>query len=353
MAQPLPRFPKADVLHRDSPASAPQTPQDEQPPHAVKYVHVDAANASAPNPTVMKCQLPGHRPLEFPSYGEYDIHYQKTHMNRCSECDKNFPSELILNLHLAEIHNPINEARKARGEKIYACFAEGCDKVCSEPHKRRMHMVSKHHFPKDYDFTIIKDGIDGRNSMLRSSRHDVYTLQPRQKRAEKPKAKAEGKKVAKSHVIFDEDGKTPMNLNAETTPKEDAMDIVGPTNKDPPDAIPNQDVEMETDESSRTDGLAMSKHATDPPRSDRDKSSQKKGKQRKDQRKGKHGEELSGSTSTGPSNVSSKDPKDSADDPMEGLTASMSSLKFVPPSIRFGRGGRGGRGRGRGGFARS
>lgn len=189
--------------------------------------------------------------------------------------------------------------------------------------------------------------------MLRSSRHDVYTLQPRQKRAEKPKAKAEGKKVAKSHVIFDEDGKTPMNLNAETTPKEDAMDIVGPTNKDPPDAIPNQDVEMETDESSRTDGLAMSKHATDPPRSDRDKSSQKKGKQRKDQRKGKHGEELSGSTSTGPSNVSSKDPKDSADDPMEGLTASMSSLKFVPPSIRFGRGGRGGRGRGRGGFARS
>lgn len=37
------------------------------------------------------------------------------------------------------------------------------------------------------------------------------------------------------------------------------------------------------------------------------------------------------------------------DKDMEGLTDAMSSLKFVPPSVRFGRG----RGRGRGGFARS
>jgi hypothetical protein len=37
------------------------------------------------------------------------------------------------------------------------------------------------------------------------------------------------------------------------------------------------------------------------------------------------------------------------DDEMEGLVGGMSALKFVPPSIRFGRG----RGKGRGGFSRT
>jgi hypothetical protein len=37
------------------------------------------------------------------------------------------------------------------------------------------------------------------------------------------------------------------------------------------------------------------------------------------------------------------------DTDMEGLTGAMSALKFVPPSVRFGRG----RGKGRGGFSRT
>jgi hypothetical protein len=36
-------------------------------------------------------------------------------------------------------------------------------------------------------------------------------------------------------------------------------------------------------------------------------------------------------------------------DDIEGLTGAMSALKFVPPSVRFGRG----RGRGRGGFSKT
>lgn len=42
-------------------------------------------------------------------------------------------------------------------------------------------------------------------------------------------------------------------------------------------------------------------------------------------------------------------PQGSQDADMEGLTGAMSSLKFVPPSVRFGRG----RGKGRGGFSRT
>ena len=48
---------------------------------------------------------------------------------------------------------------------------EDCDRICSTPQKRRMHMIDKHMFPKDFDFYIVNDGIDRRSSMLRSGRH--------------------------------------------------------------------------------------------------------------------------------------------------------------------------------------
>ena len=40
-------------------------------------------------------------------------------------------------------------------------------------------------------------------------------------------------------------------------------------------------------------------------------------------------------------------------DPMEGLTSELDALKFIPSSVRFGRGKGRGRGRGRGGFSTS
>jgi hypothetical protein len=34
-----------------------------------------------------------------------------------------------------------------------------------------MHLIDKHFFPKDYDFSIVNDGMDHRTSMLKSGRH--------------------------------------------------------------------------------------------------------------------------------------------------------------------------------------
>ncbi|OMP82985.1 Zinc finger protein 511 [Diplodia seriata] len=340
--------PDADVPHADSTASEP----------VVKYVQVDSADTSASAPAVMKCQLPGHRPLEFATYEEYDVHYHKTHVNRCSECKKNFPSELILGLHFAEIHDPINEARKARGEKIYACFAEGCDKKCSTPSKRRMHMVAKHCFPEDYDFAIIKDGIDGRSSMLRSSRKDIYTRNPKKTAAEKARAKAEKTKAdeknpAKTHIIFDEDGSIPQGSKQESEQKQDpsdAMDVVNSTGDVPSTPNTTQDVEMVSHENEHPSGLLASAHATKLPPSNSAKDVQQKGKKKVVKNTDEQGGNAPGTDSARDGTVSSSQTVDGVSDPMEGLTKSMSSLKFVPPSIRFGRGG--GRGKGRGGFAK-
>lgn len=74
---------------------------------------------------MIKCHLPPHaRPYSFSTYDELDVHYSKVHVNRCSECHKNFPTEHYLNLHIAETHDALTEARKARGDRtVQAIFS--------------------------------------------------------------------------------------------------------------------------------------------------------------------------------------------------------------------------------------
>lgn len=117
----------------------------------------------------MKCSLPPHQDtISFSTFEEFELHYAREHAHRCSECRKNFPTEHFLGLHISENHDPLTEARRANEEKTYQCFVEDCDKICSTPQKRRMHLTDKHIFPKNYDFQIVNTGIDKRSSMLRS-----------------------------------------------------------------------------------------------------------------------------------------------------------------------------------------
>ncbi|KAJ5251502.1 hypothetical protein N7489_001912 [Penicillium chrysogenum] len=119
-------------------------------------------------PEVMHCSLPPHREtLSFTSYEDYEVHYLQSHVNRCSECSKNFPTGHFLNIHIEENHDPLAAARRARGDKTYGCFIEDCERKCSTPQKRRLHLIDKHMFPKTYNFYIVNDGIDKQTSMLR------------------------------------------------------------------------------------------------------------------------------------------------------------------------------------------
>lgn len=87
------------------------------PPSSSKIVHLDESTGEGL--TIMRCSLPGHhRALSFLSYDDYEMHYKKSHMNRCLECRKNFPSEHFLNLHIEENHDALVSVRKDRGEKI-------------------------------------------------------------------------------------------------------------------------------------------------------------------------------------------------------------------------------------------
>ena len=141
-------------------------------PRPGKYTYVDMSVESSDPEHSICCTLPPHESLGFQTYDDYEIHYQKSHVNRCIECNRNFPTDHFLDLHIAENHDPLNAAKRDRGEKIYHCFVEGCDKVCRDWQKRRMHLVAAHMFPRNYDFFIVNDGLDNRSSMLRlESRH--------------------------------------------------------------------------------------------------------------------------------------------------------------------------------------
>ncbi|SPJ72981.1 uncharacterized protein FTOL_02710 [Fusarium torulosum] len=137
-----------------------------------KLTQLDSAIDDEEDTVAMRCNLPPHRePLAFRSYDEYEVHYNKTHTNRCLECRKNFPSEHLLNVHIEECHDPLVTVKKEQGEHTYSCFVEGCERKCMTHQKRRMHLIDKHMYPKNFFFAVTRDGIDGRRSLLNDSSH--------------------------------------------------------------------------------------------------------------------------------------------------------------------------------------
>ncbi|KAK4545264.1 hypothetical protein LTR36_003444 [Oleoguttula mirabilis] len=144
---------------------ASRSPSVEAAAHTPKYASLDTNEPTVPK---MRCLLPPHKALSFATYDDYETHYQQAHTNRCIECKKNLPTSHFLELHIAENHDPIVAAKRDKGDKTYACFVEVCDKVCGEWTKRRSHLVDKHGFPRNYDFFVVNNGVDGRRSMLRA-----------------------------------------------------------------------------------------------------------------------------------------------------------------------------------------
>ena len=99
-----------------------------------KIIHLDSESGEAQPDPEMLCSLPPHRQtLSFISYEEYEIHYLKTHTNRCTECRKNFPTEHLLNLHIEENHDSLASVRKERGEKIVGLELRAIYELSDQP----------------------------------------------------------------------------------------------------------------------------------------------------------------------------------------------------------------------------
>lgn len=79
-----------------------------------KIPHLEPSQATV----VMRCSLPPHREtVSFATFEDYEIHHAKTHVNRCVECRRNFPTAHFLNLHQEENHDPLVAVLRERGER--------------------------------------------------------------------------------------------------------------------------------------------------------------------------------------------------------------------------------------------
>lgn len=96
-------------------AQDPEVEQGSSP--AAKLVDLDSAVLDDESTVTMKCSMPPHKDvLSFRTYEEYETHYNKAHLNRCLECDKNMPSEHLLNVHIEECHDAFVAVKRDRGE---------------------------------------------------------------------------------------------------------------------------------------------------------------------------------------------------------------------------------------------
>ncbi|KAF3071823.1 Zinc finger protein [Trichoderma lentiforme] len=149
-----------------------------------KIAGLDSAVEDEDNEFVMRCSLPPHKePLGFRLYSDYETHYHNFHTNRCIECRKNFPTDHLLSIHIEECHDPLARVAREKGEHTYSCFVEGCDRKCMTPQKRRLHLIDKHMYPKNFFFAVTKDGIDGKRSLL------IETRRRRSSAGSQPQAK--------------------------------------------------------------------------------------------------------------------------------------------------------------------
>ena len=117
-------------------------------PTSKKYNRIDPKLAPLHRPVITCNFLPTCNQRPFSSYAEFESHYHQQHTNRCHECNRNFPTDRYLTIHIAENHDVFNELKREAGEKTYQCFVEGCQRLCSTPQKRRLHVIDKHGFPK-------------------------------------------------------------------------------------------------------------------------------------------------------------------------------------------------------------
>ncbi len=80
-----------------------------------KIAEIDAPEDPAHATSTMICLLHKDK-LAFQSYDEYESHYNKTHLNRCLECRRNFPSSYLLAVHIEDCHDSLAEVKRDKGE---------------------------------------------------------------------------------------------------------------------------------------------------------------------------------------------------------------------------------------------
>lgn len=86
-------------------------------------------------------------PREYDSVREFEGHYATRHRLTCAQCRATMPTEHLLELHIAESHDPIFAARPR-----YECVVEGCTENFASWADRKRHAVDVHRYPAGFAY---------------------------------------------------------------------------------------------------------------------------------------------------------------------------------------------------------
>ncbi|MCJ1306938.1 hypothetical protein MMC25_000582 [Agyrium rufum] len=273
--------------------------QPHHSPHLPSSTPISITSPSNPYPRAkpkIQCHLPPHSVLSFLTYEAYDVHYAHAHTNRCVECGRNFPSELFLELHLAECHDSFEEARRGRGEKT------------------------------NYDFYIVNNGIDKRTSMLRSRHH-----QKRQNSAFSNPAQRsqQGQRQRSGSMISTPSTSTTGDISKDSSRR------LSTTKEMPLTQVESNGGVSIGDEGSGSSSDEEEENDDEEHEADNGDEDEDEENDEEEEEDGKAGGVVTHAATT----TAAPLPKKTNGD-IDALSSKMSALKFVPSSIRFGRGGK-------------
>lgn len=114
-------------------------------------------NENTSTTSSITCNMPPCVAVTFNNYYDYESHIIQHHNHKCLQCQKRFPSTAILDIHIEENHSMLWTIRVERGDKVFKCFE--CTKLCLSAQKRRLHLIDKHNYPKQFHYNIINTGL--------------------------------------------------------------------------------------------------------------------------------------------------------------------------------------------------
>lgn len=90
-------------------------------------------------------------PRVFESVREFESHYANCHRLACVQCHAALPTAHLLELHIAESHDPLFTATSANRLK-YQCVIEGCLERFASLCDRKQHAVEVHRYPAGFAY---------------------------------------------------------------------------------------------------------------------------------------------------------------------------------------------------------
>lgn len=149
---------------------------DENENHVQVERHEEKEGEDGIERGIVTCTLPPschYTPRAFGTLGDYESHYDKYHTHLCASCRANFLTSVFLERHLEECHDPLFQAKLARGkDPVLSCFEASCPCKFKSVSARRKHLVSVHAYPPEFRFNIVQRGVHYNTQSL------LYSHQP-------------------------------------------------------------------------------------------------------------------------------------------------------------------------------